>query len=196
MCTTIIRSGELLSVVTPSARTSSGRRGVAIATRFWTSTCALSRSVPSLNVIGQRHGAVGRRIGRHVEHVLDAVDLLLERRRHGGGDGLRIGARDSSPAPRWSAARSRDIARPAASCRRCRRRAGRRSTGPWRRSAGRRRSGRSAWRSPQRGIQLPLRSRIGGRVVICGVTLMPGRTRTRPLTTTVSSPFSPSRMTR
>jgi hypothetical protein len=28
-----------------------GRRGSAIATRFWTSTCAVSRSVPSWNVI-------------------------------------------------------------------------------------------------------------------------------------------------
>ena len=37
--------------MTPSRRTSSGRRGSAIATRFWTSTCALSRSVPSWNVI-------------------------------------------------------------------------------------------------------------------------------------------------
>jgi hypothetical protein len=33
------------------------------------------------------------------------------------------------------------------------------------------------------------RSRTGGRVVICGVTLMPGRMRERPLTTMVSSPF-------
>ena len=42
---------------------------------------------------GQRHRAVARRIGRHVEHVLDAVDLLLERRGHGRGDGFGIGAR-------------------------------------------------------------------------------------------------------
>ena len=51
MCTTIIRSGELLSVVTPRRRTSSGRRGSAIATRFCTSTCAWSRSVPSWKVM-------------------------------------------------------------------------------------------------------------------------------------------------
>jgi hypothetical protein len=51
MCTTIIRSGELLSVVMPRRWTSCGRRGVAIATRFCTSTCAWSRSVPSLNVM-------------------------------------------------------------------------------------------------------------------------------------------------
>jgi hypothetical protein len=40
-----------LRVVTPIRRTSSGRRGSAIATRFCTSTCAVSRSVPSWNVI-------------------------------------------------------------------------------------------------------------------------------------------------
>ena len=43
-------SGELLRVVTPWRRTSSGRRGSATATRFCTSTCAVSRSVPSAKV--------------------------------------------------------------------------------------------------------------------------------------------------
>src|SRR3546814_2600040 len=33
-----------------------------------------------------------RSFGRHVEHVVDAVDLLLDRRRHRLGDGLRGGA--------------------------------------------------------------------------------------------------------
>ncbi len=37
--------------------------------------------------------AVSRRLGDHVEHVLDAVDLLLERRRHGLGHDLGRGAR-------------------------------------------------------------------------------------------------------
>ncbi len=40
----------------------------------------------------QRHRAVGGRLREHVEHALDAVDLLLERRRDGLGDDLRIGA--------------------------------------------------------------------------------------------------------
>ena len=40
----------------------------------------------------QRHEPVGRRLRRRVEHVLDAVDGLLERRRHGFGDDLRIRA--------------------------------------------------------------------------------------------------------
>jgi hypothetical protein len=49
MCTTIIRSGEALRTVTPSRCTSSGRRGTATETRFCTSTCAVSTSVPGLN---------------------------------------------------------------------------------------------------------------------------------------------------
>ena len=39
-----------LRVTTPLRCTSSGSRGCAMATRFCTSTCALSRSVPSLKV--------------------------------------------------------------------------------------------------------------------------------------------------
>ena len=35
---------------------------------------------------------VRRRIRGHVDHVLDAVDLLLDRRDHGRGDDIRIGA--------------------------------------------------------------------------------------------------------
>ncbi|KWT85151.1 hypothetical protein APY03_3954 [Variovorax sp. WDL1] len=42
---------------------------------------------------GQRHHAIRGRLAAHVEHVLDAVDLLLERRRHRLGNHLRIGAR-------------------------------------------------------------------------------------------------------
>ena len=50
MCTTIIRSGEALATVTPMLRTSAGSRGCAIATRFCTCTCAISRLVPRSNV--------------------------------------------------------------------------------------------------------------------------------------------------
>ena len=51
MCTTIIRSGEDLRTTTPRLRTSEGRRGWATEIRFWTSTLAMSRLVPSLNVM-------------------------------------------------------------------------------------------------------------------------------------------------
>jgi hypothetical protein len=47
---------------------------------------------------GHRELAVAGRLAVHVQHVLDAVDLLFERRRHGARDGLggcaRIDRRD------------------------------------------------------------------------------------------------------
>ena len=39
-----------------------------------------------------REAAVGGRVRRHVDHVLDAVDLLLDRRHHGRGDDVGAGA--------------------------------------------------------------------------------------------------------
>src|SRR3954470_16388329 len=50
MNTAIVMSGVDLLTVTPMRCTSCGNFGVACATRFCTSTCALSTSVPSLNV--------------------------------------------------------------------------------------------------------------------------------------------------
>ena len=41
----------------------------------------------------QRHPSVGCRLREHVEHILDTVDLLLERRSDRFGDDLRIGSR-------------------------------------------------------------------------------------------------------
>src|SRR3954468_22819848 len=46
----MIKLGELLTVVTPSWRTSSGSRGSAWLTRFCTCTCARSASVPTRKV--------------------------------------------------------------------------------------------------------------------------------------------------
>ena len=46
----MVRSGELFNVDTPSRRTSSGSRGSAWFTRFWTCTCAISMSVPRAKV--------------------------------------------------------------------------------------------------------------------------------------------------
>ncbi len=43
--------GDCFWTVTPMLRTSCGSDGVAMATRFCTSTCATSRFVPSLKVI-------------------------------------------------------------------------------------------------------------------------------------------------
>ena len=77
--------------VTPCRRTSSGSIGSAIATRFCTSTWAASRLVPISNVtVSEYAPSLGR--GRHVEHVLHAVDLLLDRRGDGVGHDLGVGA--------------------------------------------------------------------------------------------------------
>ena len=51
------------------------------------------RSVPSCESDRQRVGAVVGALRRHVEHVLDAVDLLLDRRGHGVEHQLGVGAR-------------------------------------------------------------------------------------------------------
>ena len=123
---------------------------------------------------GQRHRAVAGRIGGHVEHVLDAVDLLLDRRRDGLGDRLGIGAGILRAARRWSAARSPDIARPAAGCRRCRRRSAGRSTGPSRRSAGRRRNARIS-------LVGPAACAFGGSVTHLGLDLDAGPDAHQPV---------------
>ena len=187
---TIIRSGELFAVVMPSRRTSSGRRGSAIETRFWTSTCACVEIGAELEGDGERHRAVGGGIGRHVEHVLDAVDFLFDRRRHGRGDGLGVGARigGAHHDGRWSdfwilrdrKLRIGDAAdEQRARCERTDAKIGR-STKKW-----------------ANFIASALRLQpSGGSVVISGLTLTPGRTRISPLMTMVSSPVSPSRMTR
>src|SRR5262249_16428909 len=49
MFTTIRMSGEAFATVMPMLRTSTGTRGWATATRFWTCTWAISRLVPSSN---------------------------------------------------------------------------------------------------------------------------------------------------
>ena len=41
---------------------------------------------------GNRGPAVGRRLRGEIEHPLDAIDFLLERRRHGGCGGLGVRA--------------------------------------------------------------------------------------------------------
>ena len=69
-----------------------GSCAIAAETRFCTSTCAKSRSVPTCEGHDQRVGAVVGRCGLHVEHLLDAVDLLLDRQGHGVDEGLGVGA--------------------------------------------------------------------------------------------------------
>ena len=88
-----MRSGELLSVTMPSWRTSSGRCGVGDRDAVLHLHLRDVEVGAELEGDGERHGAVVGGRGGHVEHVLDAVDLLLERRRHGVRDHLGIRAR-------------------------------------------------------------------------------------------------------
>ena len=76
----------------PLVRTSAGMRPSAWLTRFCTSTAARSGSRPTSNVtVIVAEAAVGARRG-HVDHALDAVDGLLERRGDRALDRLRVGA--------------------------------------------------------------------------------------------------------
>ena len=89
-------SGEFFRTVTPMRRTSSGSRGSAIG------DAVLHEHLRDVEIGAEREGdgdlqlAVAGRLRGHVEHVLDAVDLLLDRRRDRVGDDLGGGARDSS----------------------------------------------------------------------------------------------------
>jgi hypothetical protein len=79
MCTTIIKSDDALATVTPMLRTSAGRRG---------SDIEIGAEVERY---ADREAAVAIGVRRHVEHVLDAVDLLFDWRHHGRRD--HLGAR-------------------------------------------------------------------------------------------------------
>ncbi len=90
IATDIRMSGAFFLVVTPVCLMTSGIKGKARATRFWTITWARFKSTPSLKVIVKVVRAVVGALRRHVHHVLDAVDLLLDRRGHGLGDDLAL----------------------------------------------------------------------------------------------------------
>ncbi len=47
---------------------------------------------PDVEADRNRETAVAGRIRRQIDHVLDAVDLLLDRRHHGGRDNIGAGA--------------------------------------------------------------------------------------------------------
>ena len=71
--------GSDLRVTTPNRRTSSGRLGSAKRDAILNQHLAWSRSVPSANVTVRSDAPVAGRLARHVEHVVDSVDLLLDR---------------------------------------------------------------------------------------------------------------------
>ena len=81
-------------VVTPWSCTSGGSDEIAADTRFWTRISSSSGSVPIAKVTIRAVGAVARARRLHVDHVLDAVDVLLDRQsdgvdeRHGACAGI------------------------------------------------------------------------------------------------------------
>ena len=79
---------------TPSRCTSCGNSGSARCTRLLTLMVAWSGIGADREGHGDRQRARAGRGRAHVEHLLDAVDLLLERRGHGGGDALAPTRRD------------------------------------------------------------------------------------------------------
>ena len=85
-------AAERFLVVTPMARTTSGSVGSAMATRFCTSTWAMSDVGADLERHVQGVGAVVVALRRHVHHFFDAVDLLLDGSGHGVGHDLGVGA--------------------------------------------------------------------------------------------------------
>ena len=138
---------------------------------------------------GELHRAVARRIGGHVEHVLDTIDLLLDRRRDGGGDRLGVGARidGGDDDGRWrdlGILRDRKLGVGDGADQQKHDRQHRCEDRPVDEEMGEAHCG------------APAASASGGSVTISGFTLTPGLTRISPFMTTVSSPVRPSRMTR
>ena len=86
-------SVERFCATTPLWRTTSGSRGSAIATRLLTSMTALSAFGADLERAVDRQRAVGRRGRAEIDQVLDAGQLLLDRRRDGARERLGAGTR-------------------------------------------------------------------------------------------------------
>ena len=88
----MVRSGERFWVTRPICRTTSGSRGLGLR------DAVLGLHLRDVEIGAQPEGhrdrevAVRRRRGVGVDRVLDAVDLLLERRDDGLGNGLGRGA--------------------------------------------------------------------------------------------------------
>ena len=102
---TIIRMlGDFFLTVTPRRLTRSGRTGSASDDAVLHQHLGHVQVGAELEGDGQRVGAVVGALRRHVHHALDAVDLLLDRRGHGVGHDLGVGAGIVAPTPAPSAA--------------------------------------------------------------------------------------------
>ena len=83
-------SGDCFFVVTPMRCTSGGSDGNGDGHAILHQHLRRIEIGAELESDVQRHVAVARALRRHVEHVLDAVDLLLDRRGDGFRDDLRV----------------------------------------------------------------------------------------------------------
>ena len=90
--------------VIPCRWTSCGSLGMAIGQPVLDEDLGVVEVGADLEGHRQLVRAVARAGRGHVEHALDAVDLLLDQRGHGVGEHLGVGARDRSWRPsRWAA---------------------------------------------------------------------------------------------
>ena len=90
--TTQTMSVDVFLIVTPYCLTSGGRTACGRLHAVLDVHRADVLRVPDVERRDDRRDAVARAVRAEVDHPLDAVDLLLDRRRHGLGHGLRIGA--------------------------------------------------------------------------------------------------------
>ena len=93
----MMKSGDAFSVVTPMRWTSCRQARQRLRDAVLHLHLRVVQVGAEREGDGQRQRAVGGRLREHVEHALDAVHLLLERRRDGLGDDLRVGAGDMPP---------------------------------------------------------------------------------------------------
>jgi hypothetical protein len=89
---TISMSGEFLSTVNAEATDLLGQPRLGDRDAVLDQDLGGIQIGPEREGDGQRQLAVAGRLADHVEHVVDAVDLLLERRRHGLAHHLGRGA--------------------------------------------------------------------------------------------------------
>ena len=171
-------------------RTSSGKRRFGDRNPVLDENLGLIEIGSKLEGDGQCHRPIGGRIGGHVEHVLDAVDFLFKRRGNSIGDRFGIGAGIRCPDDDggWSdlwILRDRQLEISDATDNQKDDRQNRCEDRPVNEEMS-----KSHW--PFSVVA----AASGGRTTSLGSTITPGRSRVRPLTTSVSSPFRPSRMTR
>ena len=85
-------SVDVFLIVTPNCLTSGGKTAWAVSHAVLDVDRADVLRIADVEGRDDRRDAVARAVGAEVDHPLDAVDLLLDRRRDRLGDGLGVGA--------------------------------------------------------------------------------------------------------